>query len=284
MTGGERIAGAFELIGHPCRLSIVEALVDAKRTDGPPEIRFTDLRNRSAIDDTGRFNYHLDQLLGSFVTKTDDGYRLSSYGHRVLAPMAAGVYDPEWDTDPIDTPGKCPDCGTALQIRPDETVLQVVCERNHVLSRGLLGYPGVIRDRSATDANVALGVLSTQGVELAVAGICPTCHGTVDGIIESTEADDHYWFRAPCETCGNQFANTVGGCVQTHPAVVSFLDDYGVDVRTAVPWSLSFVYPGRETVTGTDPLRLSVDIERNGETLTVTVDRSATVVATDRTK
>lgn len=284
MSGRGGTADAFELIGHPDRLSVVEALVEAKRSDGATELRFTDLRDRSDIDDTGRFNYHLDRLLGSFVTKTDEGYRLSSFGHRVLAPIVAGAYDPEWDADPIDTPGECPDCGAALRVRPDDTVLQLVCERDHVVNRGLLGYPQAVADRAPAAANAALGLLSAQGVELAVAGVCPTCHASVDGAIESTDADDCYWFRAPCETCGNRFANTVGGCVQTHPAVVSFLHDRGVDVRTAVPWSLPFVYPDRETVTATDPLRLSVDVEGDGDTLTVTVDRSATVVAAERTR
>jgi hypothetical protein len=275
------VADVFELVDHPGRLSIVEVLIDAQRTDGETRLRFTDLRDRSDIDDTGRFNYHLDQLLGTFVTKTEAGYRLSSYAHRITAPMMGGIYDPERATDAVATPGECPDCGSDLLIETDETVPRLVCEQEHVVNQGLLGYPGVVGDYPPDAASEALGRINAQSVELAVAGTCPTCHGPVDGEITESAADS-YHFEAPCDTCGNQFAHTVGGCVQTHPEVVSFLYDHGVDVRQTEPWALPFVYPGRETVASTDPLRLSVDVHRGGETLTVTVDRTAAVVSTER--
>jgi len=277
-------ASIFELVGHDDRLSIVEVLVEARRENEDPHVSFTDLRNGSDIDDTGRFNYHLDQLLGTLVTKTDDGYRLSSYAHRIMAPMMGGLYDPDRAIDSIETPGECPDCGGELRIESSETVLQIRCEQDHVINRGLLGYPGVVGDRPPAEANEALGLINTQGVELAVSGICPTCHGPVDGEFTVTNGEQQYYFEAPCDTCGNQFANTVGGCVMTHPAVVAFFYDHGIDVRETVPWALSFSYPGAETVESTDPLRLSVDVECGDETLTVTVDRGGSVVATERTK
>lgn len=294
-------AAVFEAIGHPDRLSILEVLIEARRSDGTPYVRFTGLRDQSDIDDTGRFNYHLDQLVGTLVTKTDDGYCLSSYAHRILAPMMGGVYDPERATQPIDADGECHLCGAPLRIEPDENILELVCEQGHVNNQGLLGYPGVVGDRSQPAANDALGLINLQGTELATSGVCPTCHGTVEGRIRQVSDDEigeivrsehdsdrlHservFVFEAPCETCGNQFATSVGGCVATHPAVVSFLFDYGIDVRKTVPWTLSFVSPGVETVASTDPLKFSVEIARADESLTVTVDPSGAVVATERT-
>jgi hypothetical protein len=273
----------FELVGNPDRLSIVEVLIETRREDEDPHVRFTDLRNGSDIEDTGRFNYHLDQLLGTFVTKTEEGYRLSSYAHRIMAPMMGGVYDPERASDPIETPGECPECDSELKIEPSETVLQIRCEQGHPINRGLLGYPGVVGDRPPAEANQALGLINMHGVELAVSGTCPTCNGPVDGAFHESDDAEYYYFESPCRTCGNQFANTVGGCVLTHPAIVSFFYDHGIDVREMVPWELSFVYPGAETVESTDPLRLSVDIVHDDEVLTVTVDRNATVVSTERT-
>lgn len=293
-------AAVFEAIGHPDRLSILEVLIEARRSGGASSVRFTDLRDRSAIDDTGRFNYHLDQLVGTMVTKTDDGYRLSSYAHRILAPMMGGIYDPERATQSLDADGDCDLCGAPLRIEPDENILELVCEQGHVNNQGLLGYPGVVGDRSESAANDALGLINLQGSELATSGICPTCHGPVDGAIRQVQADDIddiagdegsdfldsepiFVFEAPCETCGNQFATSVGGCVATHPAVVSFLFDHGIDVRNTAPWTLSFVSPGAETVASTDPLQLAVEIVRGDASVTLTVDRSGTVAATDRT-
>lgn len=282
MANGGGAADVFELVGHPDRLSIVEVLIDERRESEDPYLRFTDLRNESDIEDTGRFNYHLDQLLGTFVMKTDDGYKLSSYAHRIMSPMMGGVYDPDRASDAIETAGECPECGSDLRIEPYETVLQLCCEQEHVINRGLLGYPGVLSDRQAADANEALGLLNRQGVELAVGGTCPTCHGPVDGEIGLDDREEYYFFEAPCGTCGNQFANTIGGVVLTHPAVVGFLHDHGIDMRETTPWELPVAYPGAETVESTDPLRLSVELTRDGETLTATVDRSGDVVSTER--
>jgi len=150
MTRASGAAEAFELVGHPDRLSIIETLIETRWSGEDPHVRFTDLRKGSEVDDAGRFNYHLHQLLGTFVTKTDEGYRISSYAHRIMAPMMGGVYDPERAGDAIPTPGGCPECGADLQIRPSETVLQLVCEQDHVINRGLLGYPGVVGDPPRT--------------------------------------------------------------------------------------------------------------------------------------
>lgn len=275
-------AEAFELVGHPDRLSIIEVLIEARRSDGQSDVQFTSLRDLSNIDDTGRFNYHLNQLLGTFVTKTDDGYRLSSYAHRIMAPMMGGVYDPDRATESVETAGECPDCGSDLWIQPDETTLRVVCDQDHVINEGLLGYPGIVDDRPPAEATETFGLINTQGIELAVAGVCPTCHGPVDGEITAAENADYYLFEAPCGTCGNQFANTVGSCVLTHPSVVSFLHEHGIDVRKTTPWSLSFAHPGAEIVESTEPLRLSVEIQGDEELLSVTVSRSGTVVSTER--
>ena len=289
--GEETPAALFELIGHPGRLSIVEELIEARRGDSEGTVSFTALRDRSAIDDTGRFNYHLGQLVGTVVEKTEDGYRLSPYGHRITAPLMGGIYDPQRVTDSIETGGFCYDCGANLRIEPTSTVLRLVCEQGHVNNRGLLGYPGVTEGRSPDEASRALGLVNRQGTELAVAGTCPACHGAVDGeIVPLLSAslglngpEEWYVFEAPCGTCGNQFTTTVGGCVTTHPAVVSFLADHGTDVRNCLPWELSFAQPGAEVLQSTDPLRLGVEISRGGDSLHVVLGPTAEVVSTGRT-
>jgi hypothetical protein len=282
MSDPDPVADAFDKIGHPARLSILEALLEVRRTDDDPHVSFTELRDRSAVDDTGRFNYHLGELVGTFVHKGEAGYRLTSLGHRLLAPMVAGIYDPDRELDPIESPGACYDCGGSLRIEPAGAKLQVVCEDGHVVNAGLVGYPGVVADRPADEAVAALSVLNTQGVERAVAGVCPICHGPVDGAIGHDEGFDVYGFEAPCGTCGNQFATTVGSVIATHPEVVSFLADHGVDVRRAVPWSLPFRQAGAETVVSEEPLRLRVDVAGDETRLAVLVDGDGEVVSTER--
>ena len=308
------IADAFEQLAHPGRLSIVRALLESRRTSDSPHVSFTELRDRSTIDDTGQFNYHLSELLGTYVRKTEDGYCISEFGHRVLAPLVGGAFDPTWSVDPLESPGSCPECREQLRIEQSETVLQLVCEGGHTLNSGLLGYPEAVAQRSAPAAVEVLGLLNIQGIEAAVAGVCPLCHGDVDGEITLDETQTHnaYLFHAPCETCGNQFTTTVGSCVTTHPAVVAFLWEHGIDARTTPPWQFPFHWPGSERVVSEEPLRLALEVESEGlrdsvgegrrdtdvaadrehagvrshrndtEILTVTVGRTGSVVSTDR--
>lgn len=271
---------AFEQLGHPARMSILRALLEVRRSSSDPHVAFTELQDRSGIDDRGRFNYHLDHLLEAYVDKTDAGYRLSAFGHRVLAPVVAGLYDRDRDLDPVEVPGACPECGASLRVRSRERVLRAVCTEGHTVNQGLIGYPTAIGERSTEDAVEALGLLNAHAIELAVNGVCPTCHGPVDGTI--TSSDDGYLYRAPCDTCGNRFAASVADCVSVHPAVVAFLADRDVADRGRIPWEFGFGDPAETTVASEDPLRVRVDIEADDETLAVVVDRDGTVVSTER--
>jgi hypothetical protein len=276
-------ADLFHLVGQPARTAILRALLERRRDAEDPTLSFTDLRHAAGIDDNGRFNYHLGELVGSLVAKTDDGYRLSGFGFRLLAPMAGGAYDPGADPAPLPVPGECHDCGAALTVRPDEGVLQVVCDEGHVVNHGLVGYPGVVTDRDPGDAATALALLSAGSTELGVAGVCPLCHGHTDGELVEDPTDGGYAYLAPCEACGNQFATTAGGCVATHPAVVSLFDDHGVDVRERVPWTLPFRRLGAGTVVAEDPLRLRVTVgEELDESLSVVLARDGSVASLDR--
>lgn len=282
MTDEAPSLDAFETVAHEARLSILRALLAERRTSEDPHLGFTDLRDRAGIEDTGRFNYHLGRLRGTFVRKADEGYRLTTFAHRLLAPMVGGVYDPEWAPEPVDSPGECSECGRELVIRPEGATLQLVCEDEHVINSGLLGYPAAMTGRSAGETVTALGLLNLHGIEQAVAGVCPLCHGRVDGSVSEHGGVGGYLFEAPCGTCGNQFAAPVGYCVATHPTVAGFLADHGVDVRRTAPWALDFCTAGAERVTSEDPLRLELRIERGDDTLSVLVDRDGSVVSAER--
>jgi hypothetical protein len=97
---------ALDAIANEHRIRIVRALAEA---DDP--LSFSDLRRRVGIDDTGRFAYHLTELLGRFVRRTDAGYDLGDAGERVV--IAAADVDPEAATllSGADADETCPVCG-----------------------------------------------------------------------------------------------------------------------------------------------------------------------------
>jgi hypothetical protein len=271
----------FELVGQEARMSILRALLDVDRSPEGPHLSFSELKRAAGIDDTGRFNYHLGELLDTLVVKADEGYRLSKFARRVLRPMTTGYYDPDLSIEEIDVPGTCPRCDRSLRVRLEENVLQVVCAADHVVNYGLVASPGLVVEHSSDDAATALGLLTTHAVELGTAGVCPTCHAPTRGEIERGQFDpiDCYVFRAPCGTCGNRFMVPVGGCVVTHPGVVRLYADHDVDLRRTVPWTRPFRQAGAEELVSREPFRLGLVVgdELPGESLYVTVDRAGTV-------
>ena len=76
---------AFETLADETRLGVLRALV---RADEP--LRFSDLRERVGARDSGRFNYHLDRLVGRFVERRDGRYALTDAARRRLSAASDG--------------------------------------------------------------------------------------------------------------------------------------------------------------------------------------------------
>ena len=60
----ETATDALGALANEHRIAILRVLADADRP-----LRFSELRERIDMRDTGRFNYHLTELLGRFVQK-----------------------------------------------------------------------------------------------------------------------------------------------------------------------------------------------------------------------
>jgi hypothetical protein len=72
---------------------------------------------------------------------------------------------------------------------------------------------------------------------------------------------------------------TVGEVLLTHPAVVSFLHERGVDVESVPTWELEFCVTDRAvSIESTDPLRLRVTVECDGDELDLVVDETLSVL------
>jgi len=77
---------AFAVLGNETRMEILRALGAA---DGP--LAFSTLRERVGVRDSGQFTYHLDELTGHFVERSDEGYRLRRAGERVIEAVLSGA-------------------------------------------------------------------------------------------------------------------------------------------------------------------------------------------------
>jgi len=113
MTNSGDVTDALEVLGNEIRVSILRELAEA---DGP--LSFTELRERSGVRDTGKFNYHLKKLCSYFVREADGGYELGHAGSRVIAAADPQMLDgASSETESAETDGgepeveTCPVCG-----------------------------------------------------------------------------------------------------------------------------------------------------------------------------
>ena len=139
-------AEAFSLLGEDRRLEIIVTL-DEATTDRVP---FSELQDRVDIEDSGQFNYHLSQLVGHFVSKTDEGYALTAAGERFARAVAAGLYTDSPVLAPFGVGGTCNSCGeAALDASYAEEQFTIACSDCGEPSTGTSTCLGIGSDTAA---------------------------------------------------------------------------------------------------------------------------------------
>lgn len=276
-------ADAFSALSDPVRVDILRALADDWReAQQPAPTGFADLRRRVGVRDSGRFRYHLKKLRGQFVQKVEGGYQLTHAGLEVVSAILVGTYTERTSMGPGELDSDCFICGESAVATYEDSVCFVTCENDHALFQWSVP-PNAAEDASLSEI-VGLGeLLAYQAIELSLAGTCPNCYGPIETEVILREEDPRPGFRAECDTCGGQVVGPVGFCLLVDPQVEAFCQRHGQTIRERHVWELPFVQDGSTTsVLDSDPVRVEIDVELDGETLTVTVDDSGHVVATEK--
>jgi hypothetical protein len=271
----------LDVVTDGTRLAIVEALADAYAADPRDHwVAYSELREAAGVDDKGNFNYHLNRL-GPLVESGDDGYRISRVGQELVSAVASGNFRPDWTWGPFDVPGECWDCGDSLALTYHEGVLRLTCgDDAHAIA---LSTSPVFLTTGPEDSlveRIAVGG-ALWGIRTRH-GICSECEGYVDTALDRHPEDGHVYLHGDCRACGFQHGIPVGSSLRGHPDVVAFYRERGEDVRTTPFWTLDWCEPGTETVLSEDPLRVRVDVEAEGDTLSVVVDADGSVAETER--
>jgi len=286
----------FATLSDDTRIAVLRALWDA---DGE-EVTFSDLREAVGMRDSGQFNYHLDKLVGQFVTKTEDGYELTRAGLRINGAIDAGAYTMEGTLDPIELDEPCPTCGGDRTLYYEDETVEIDCES--CSAGAAFGVPpsafaGCDRERISA---VAGRYLHTTFQHIAD-GFCPFCEGrvhpTVGPVAEMVDLPDEPpedaseevferiqdvpFVRYDCDRCGANPGAGLALALRSHPAVVSFYHDHGIDVRDRSIWNFAGFDPERETVTQRDPLRARMTYHADGDNITLTVDGALDVIEID---
>ena len=292
---------AFDLLGNGVRMEILQALWE---TDGllasDTSVPFSELYDRVSARDSGNFTYHLDKLVGHFVEKTADGYRLKQTGRNVVQTVVAGTVtdDPRFGPTEIDAP--CPLCDAAVEITYEDNALRCSCTACDGIwettdGTGILLWmslpPASVRDRSPEEVFHAMMVNSGYAVAACLSGVCPTCTGRVETTLDvCRDHETGMGTRCPacdrahmaeatyvCQVCGGTIHGQVRTDVLAHPAVTAFYHDHGIEHRFASWDTYCRSHEIRETLVSGDPLELRLAVPAGDEELRLTVDDELSV-------
>lgn len=278
MSGDEgEAADAFGAVGNEHRVAILRSLMDAHRNDESP-LTYSALKSRVGMRDSGRFNYHLQMLVGRFVTETD-GYRLTHAGRKVAAAIASGMAHRTAEMEPTTVDGDCYACGNeTLAVRYADELVRVSCRACDEELVHIPFPPTGIGDRTATELLTAFDRWVRSWNRLAGAGVCPECSGKVNGSLgKESDApaigDVDVRGIVECERCWVRGFLPPGTLILDHPAVLSFFWKHGVDGRERPVWRHEWALSAsNQTVVSESPLRVRVDIVHDGVTLQVTMN------------
>lgn len=273
-------AEAFEILGDDVRLSILQAL----KNDRHP-VSFSELRERTDVDDSGRFNYHLDRLRGHFIRRTDNGYKLRYHGKRVVETVLSGTLTDTATVGPFSVEGSCYACDGSLEgVYEDErvTIRCSDCEER-ILS---IDYPpSALQNRDTEELMEAYRRWATTRMTLAANSVCPSCGGKTERYL--FEPDNHLPFEVlvgfECTVCTNRSGTSFASLALRESVVKSFYADHDIDIEERPYWDIEPCVTGEyTTVESRDPLDVEVTFRAGGEELRVRLDNELNVARTVR--
>lgn len=308
-------ADAFDVVGHEIRLATIEALAERRREAWLPRgLAFADLCDAVGVDDTGKFNYHLGELRGTYVERHDGVYVLTNAGFELAGALRAGTFGAASDLERRERVDQtCHACDDALRAVYEDGYLRLACPTHGPVLAATLP-PAAVRGRDVEALVDLARARSAEMVNRVQAGGCPHCWGRAafttpaapsreylayhwpDDVDDDAETDasdgadghgdesgplEQVVAEAACDDCGLRFWLPVSVVVADHPAVVAYYHEHG---RQGDALDLPHVDGENGTVVGTDPVRIEVDVHDPGadDALVVTVDGTASVVDTRR--
>jgi DNA-binding transcriptional ArsR family regulator len=279
-------AAAFSALADERRIAVLRALYDAESEATDSEelrLSFSELYDRVDIDGSSTFSYHLDELRGIYVTDGHGGYALTATGRRVVQAILGGVYTelPSFDSHALEA--TCPACEhSPVEVVCEDGVLAVVCPECSVPFLRDQVQPSQLLGRTPEEAVESYDRKLRHDMALDLDGICSGCGGTMTvSVRPSSHQLELDWIAVlECSQCDAQNRIPPYFALLFHPVVHSFYWERGVDIREVPTWRVvEFVVTGEwsPTVTDTDPFECRIDIERDGDRLSVTLDESLRV-------
>jgi hypothetical protein len=283
---------ALSVIGEETRARIIVALGDAWDEDAarPDTVGFSELMERVDAEDSGRFNYHLDKLVGTFVEKREDGYLLRQPGRLVHRTIIAGTLT---DREPID-PFPVDDCwncdGTITATYRTDHIILFACEDCGEKADAMYLPARAFEERTTDEAVEAAFERTFHELAMMRRGVCFGCGGRVERDLRSEVGEvieERFGYDAfatlACGSCNESFIAHPVRIAMTTPAVVGFFDDHGRDAARTRSWATVVdAATAAMTVAAETPVCVSFPFDLDDERLTLTLDEDLEVAAAER--
>lgn len=269
----------FALVGHEVRAGIIQVL-------GRDELSLSELRSRLNMDvEPSQLHYHLEQLVGHFVEKTDKGYRLNSVGIRLSRTLQAGRLDRREEQVTVDANFECYYCQGRVEAIFNKGTARIVCpECEHLYVRHDSPF-SFDQFEDETEAFLHYGQYLILKMIFLSHNVCASCAYPLRPTLRSTERDDiqKVVIDKTCELCGASWVQVVGVSLLADSELRSFCLDHGVDPLSTPHWELEFAATDEHvTVRSTDPWEVALVVTFDGDTLELVINGDLNVVERNR--
>jgi hypothetical protein len=296
MVDTESPAEVFRLLSDDIRIDILETLAVAQsetnsRRSGPVELTFSDIYQKTDVDNTSKLSYHLGELVGPILRKTENGYAFTHAGEKLVRLILAENYERPPEFAPIEISGQCIYCdATSLQTSLRFQFFVVTCQQCDKPLSGHPVTPTVLRTHSGPELVDMVSKKMALEYRQIREGLCLGCTGSLStSTIPSEELPDENPFsflvHDECNHCLREYNGPLVYGVAYHPASVAFHWEYGIDLSTKGMWELH-QYADRWTAErrSTTPAEYRVVMRRDSEELHVYLDADVTVTRTERVR
>lgn len=272
------------------RAQILDALGgvrDAK--SAPPVLSFSELRAAVESDiDSSQFNYHLQQLVGRYVRRTDGGYQMRPVGMLLYRTIRAGTVTDELCVAAFETGIDCYRCGGSILADPDFGEFWLQCAECEHFYDMVMAPPATVNEGNTDELLTRLDQYNRHRRLAFRRGICPVCMHRVDQRITTVDEEPYtntelvdrhvHW---SCGHCGHRMFASRGMALADTPTVLSFFESRGVDLTERTVWEFEFAMTDRTlTVHSTDPMEFSLDISHEDAALELLVDEHLSILET----
>lgn len=273
-----QVQDAFQLLANETRLEILYALWT--RPDW--EATFTELKNAVGMGDSGQFQYHLNQLEGTFIQHTDDGYTHLAGGIALYRAMLGTITGPE-SIDPVPIDRSCDACHESLELVYENQVFYARCPECEASVLSSPFFRAGLANRTDEERLHAFDNWSRRSIDLLQNGVCPWCTSTVSHEFENSgPSNEGVRITHRCDRCAGFLETRPGENVLNHPAVTAFFYRLGQDISSRPHWTPDFcTNDDGVRVLSEDLWTIEQTIRYENEHLTLVIDDGMGVEVTD---